>query len=92
MNNLASFLTLENPFVLQTLFAIASLALGLAGISLGQRLSGHGNLCVIIGLAVGIGAMALLATPLAAWAPGWGLSFIGCFLLSEKLSKLTGKG
>jgi hypothetical protein len=92
MNNLASFLTLENAFVLQTLFALASLALGLAGMTLGQRLSSSGNWGVILGLAVGIGAMALLATPLATWAPGWGLAFVICFLLSEKLAKFTGKG
>ena len=90
MNQLTNFFSLDNVYFVQTLFALASLTLGLAGIALGRRLAGNGNLCIVIGLAVGIGAMALCATPLAPCAPGWGLVFIGCFLASEKLAKLNG--
>lgn len=88
MNQLASFLTFDNPLVLHTVFALVSAALFMTGVALGHRAATNGKLCVVLGLGIGLATMALLATPLACFSPGWALVFIGGFLASEKLASL----
>lgn len=88
-HNITDFLTIDNPYVLHTLFAIISLALGLFGMVLGQRAATNGKLCIILGLAIGIGTMFLISTPYAFLAPGWCVVFMFCFLASSQVLKLA---
>lgn len=89
MSHLQSFFSLDNAYFVQTLFAFLSLALGLLGIGLGQRVSTNGRACLVIGLGVGLLTMALLATSFGSFAPGIALVFIGSFLGSGHLTKFT---
>jgi hypothetical protein len=87
--NLLHSLSLDNPFVVNTLYAFASVVLGLLGIVLGQRLSTNGKLCIVVGLAIGLGTMFLIGTSYAYLAPGWCGVFLVGFLLSERLTRLV---
>lgn len=92
MQGIITSLQLDNPFVQQTLFAFASLALGLAGMVLGQRVATQGKLCLLFGVGVGIVTMWLLTTSYATLAPGFAGVFVFAFLASGGLMKLASVG
>jgi hypothetical protein len=83
---------LANPFVQQTLFAFASLALGMIGMVLGQRVASQGKLCMLFGIGVGVFTMWLLTTPYALLAPGFAGVFVFSFIASGGLMKLAAVG
>lgn len=89
MQDLLTSFDLHNPFVQHTLFAFASLALGLLGMVLGQRVATQGKLCIVLGVLIGIGTMWLLATPFASLAPGFCGVFVFSFVASNLLMKLA---
>jgi hypothetical protein len=92
MHDLFASFHLDNPFVLQTLFAFASLAAGMAGMVIGQRSATQGKLCLLLGCGVGVGTMWLLATSYALLAPGFAGVFVFSFLASSGLLKLAQVG
>jgi hypothetical protein len=92
VNHIFDFFSTNNPYVVQTLFAFASLLLGMLGMIVGQRLVTNHRLGFIMGLAVGIGMMVLLATPYGYLAPGWCLVFVVGFLGYNELNKIIAAG
>jgi hypothetical protein len=92
MQGIFTSLQLDNPFVQQTLFAFASLALGLFGMVLGQRVASQGKLCLLFGVGVGVFTMWLLTTSYALLAPGFAGVFIFAFVASGGLMKLAAVG
>lgn len=92
MQDLFTSFTLTNPFVANTLFGFACLALGLLGMVLGQRVATQGKLCMLLGIAVGVFNMWLLTTAFAALAPGLGGVFVVSFLASNAMMKLCTAG
>lgn len=89
MQDIFTSFELSNPFVQHTLFAFASLALGLMGMVLGQRVATQGKLCILLGVAVGVFTMWLLTTSYATLAPGFGGVFVLSFLASNVLTRLA---
>lgn len=92
MQDLFTSFTLSNPFVANTLFGFACLALGMLGMVLGQRVASQGKLCMILGIAVGVFNMWLLTTSFAVLAPGLGGVFVVSFLASNAMMKLCTVG
>ncbi|GEM_PF-4204604 len=89
MQDLFSSFDPQNLFVQHTLFAFASLALGLLGMVLGQRVASHGKLCILLGVGIGIFTMWLLTTPFATLAPGVGGVFLASFLASGVIARVA---
>jgi uncharacterized membrane protein YedE/YeeE len=84
--------TLHDPFVMHTLFAFASLALGMLGMVLGQRVATQGKLCMLLGAGVGAFTVWLLASPYAVLAPGFAGVFVFSFLASGLLMRVASAG
>ncbi len=89
MQDLFSSFDPQNLFVQHTLFAFASLALGLFGMVLGQHVASYGKLCILLGVSVGVFTMWLLTTPYATLAPGIGGVFLTSFLASGVIARLV---
>jgi hypothetical protein len=89
LDNFSFLGTLNNLYVLGTLFAVASFALGIVGMVLGQRLSTNGKLSLVLGLLAGGGTVALFFTPYAAAAPGLCAVLVASFLLSNWIMRLV---
>ena len=82
-------LSLSNAYVLHTLYSFGVLALGLVGLFLGHRLASNGKLCVVLGIAVGVLTMILMATEYAVAAPGLCLVFLVTFFCSGPITKFA---
>ena len=81
-------LSLNDPYLQHALFALASLALGLLGMLLGQRLT-NGKTNLVFGLVLGGLTVFLLFTPYGYLAPGWLGVFVLSYLASGALTKLV---
>ncbi len=92
LTHLLDAINLNNPYLVQTAFALASLFLGMVGMVIGQRLATNGRLCILIGLGIGIGTACLFATPYGYLAPGWCAVFIVGFLAYNELTKIVANG
>jgi hypothetical protein len=86
--NSLSTLTLDSAYVQHTLFAFASLFMGLLGLVLGQKVS-NGKVTLVIGLLMGGLAVFLFFTPFGHFAPGFLGVFVVTFLISDPLMKLV---
>jgi len=86
--NSLSNLTLDSAYVQHTLFAFASLAMGLLGLVLGQKVN-NGKIAMVIGLFMGGLAVFLFFTPFGHFAPGFLGVYVVTFLVSDPLMKLV---
>jgi hypothetical protein len=91
-NNWYASLSMADPYVQHTLFALGTLVLGLIGYISGQRLANYGKLCMVIGLILGGLLTFLFVSPYGYFAPGIGIVFLVTFLGSGLLAQLASHG
>ena len=91
-NDIVNNANLSNPYVVHTLYALASLLLGMLGMVIGERNQTNHRVGLMLGLCIGIGTMVLFATPYGYLAPGWCLVFVIGYLGHRELTKIAGGG